>query len=136
MFACIYGRAFPERGRDAATLLIDLAFTFSPLVEQTGTDTVVLDVDGQELLFGAPVSSGVPETDWALNIANEITRRATLSDVKVNVSIAANPDVAIHAARSFKGITLIPVGEGLRKLGGLPLKMLDYSLAGISQKAE
>src|SRR5882672_2019807 len=136
MFACIYGRAFPESGRDAATLLIDLAFTFSPLVEQTGTDTVVLDVDGQELLFGAPVGSGVPETDWALNIANEITRRATLSDVKVNVSIAANPDVAIHAARSFKGITLIPVGEGLRKLGGLPLKMLDYSLAGISQKAE
>src|SRR5882672_11110849 len=136
MFACIYGRAFPERGRDAATLLIDLAFTFSPLVEQTGTDTVVLDVDGQELLFGAPVGSGVPETDWALNIANEITRRATLSDVKVNVSIAANPDVAIHAARSFKGITLIPVGEELRELGGLPLKMLDYSLAGIGQKAE
>src|SRR5258707_2641497 len=136
MFACIYGRAFPERGRDAATLLIDLAFTFSPLVEQTGTDTVVLDVDGQELLFGAPVSSGVPETDWALNIANEITRRATLSDGKVNVPIAATPDVAIHAARSFKGITVIPVGEELRKLGGLPLKMLDYSLTEIGQKAE
>ncbi|HEX9629203.1 MAG TPA: hypothetical protein VF961_04225, partial [Pyrinomonadaceae bacterium] len=136
MFACIYGRAFPERGRDAATLLIDLAFTFSPLVEQTGMDTVVLDVDGQELLFGAPVSSGMPESDWALNIANEITRRATLSDVKVNVSIAANPDVAIHAARSFKGITVIPVGEELRELGGLPLKMLDYSLAGMGQKAE
>ena len=135
MFACIYGRAFPERGRDAATLLIDLAFTFSPLVERTGTDTVVLDVDGQELLFGSPVSSG-PEHDWALNIANEITRRATLSDVKVNVSIAANPDVAIHAARSFQGITVIPAGEELAKLGSLPLKMLDYSLVGVDLKAE
>ena len=134
MFACIYGRAFPERGRDAVTLLIDLAFTFSPLVEQTGTDTFVLDVDGQELLFGPPLSSGVRETDWGLNIANEITRRATLSDLKVHVSIAANPDVAIHAARSFKGITVIPAGEELMELGSLPLKMLDYSLAGIDQK--
>ena len=134
MFACIYGRAFPDRGRDAATLLIDLAFTFSPLVEQTATDTFVLDVDGQELLFGSPVSSGVPETDWALNIAKEITRRATLLDLKINVSIAANPDVAIHAARSFKGVTVIPAGEELTELGSLPLKMLDYSLAGIEQK--
>src|SRR6267142_6557471 len=117
MFACIYGLTFPEDGRDAPTLLIDLAFTFSPLVEQTGKDTVVLDVDGQELLFGSPVSSGVPETDGALNIAKEITRRATLSDIKVNVSIAANPDVAIHAARSIKGVTVIPAGEERTKLG-------------------
>lgn len=134
MFACIYGRTFPEDGCDAATLLIDLAFTFSPLVEQTGKDTVVLDVDGQELLFGSRVSSEVLETDWALNIASEITRRATLSDIKVNVSIAANPDVAIHAARSIKGVTVIPAGEERTKLGSLPLKMLDSSLVGIDQK--
>jgi protein ImuB len=134
MFACIHGRAFPERGRDAVTLLIDLAFTFSPLVEQTGTDTFVLDVDGQELLFGSPVSSGAPETDWVLNIANEITRRAMQSGFKVNVSIAANPDAAIHAARSLKGVTVIPAGEELTLIGSLPLKMLDYSLVEIDQK--
>lgn len=134
MFACIHGRAFPERGGDAAPLLIDLAFTFSPLVEQTGTDTFVLDVGGQELLFGSPVSSGAPETDWVRNIANEITRRAMQSGFKVNVSIAANPDAAIHAARSFKGVTVIPAGEELTLIGSLPLKMLDYSLVEIDQK--
>lgn len=141
MFACIYGKTLPKRERDAVTLLIDLAFTFSPLVEQTGTDTVVLDVAGQELLFGFPVSSGAaraePETEWALNIANEIARRATHLNFKINVSIATNPDVAIHAAKSFKGITVIPAGEELTELGSLPLKMLNYSLAGIEkEKAE
>jgi protein ImuB len=141
MFACIYGKTLPKRERDAATLLIDLAFTFSPLVEQTGTDTVVLDVAGQELLFGSPVISEAarakPETNWALNIANEITRRATQLDFKVNVAIAANPDVAIHAARSFKGVTVISAGEEITELGSLPVKMLNYSLAGIEkEKAE
>jgi protein ImuB len=134
MFACIYGRAFPERGRDAVTLLIDLAFTFSPLVEKTGTNIVVLDVEGQELLFGSPVKSEALETDLALNIAKEITRRATLLGLKINVSIAANPDVAIHAARAIKGVTVITAGEELIVLGGLPLKMLDYSLVEIDPK--
>jgi protein ImuB len=142
MFACIYGRTLSERGYDAAALLVDLAFTFSPLVEQTRTDTVVLDVSGQELLFGSPVGpsrtlGARSEIDWVRSIANEITRRATLSDLKVNVSIAANPDVAIHAARSFQGVAVIPAGEELTKLGSLPLQLLDYSLAGIEkEKAE
>lgn len=141
MFACIYGLTLSERGRDAAALLVDLAFTFSPLVEQTGVDTVILDVAGQELLFGSPRSSDQsvqvkPEADWT-NIANEITRRATQLGFKVNVSIAANPDVAIHAARSNQEVTVIPAGEELIKLGSLSLKLLDYSLAGIEkEKAE
>jgi len=140
MFACIYGPTLAERGRDPAALLVDLAFTFSPLVEQTGIDTVVLDVAGQELLFGSPMSSDQsvrvkPEADWT-NIANEITRRAAQLGFKVNVSIAANPDVAIHAARSNE-ITVIPAGEELVKIGSLPLKLLDYSLTGIEKdKAE
>ena len=54
---------FSERGHDAAALLVDLAFTFSPLVEQTGMDTVVLDVAGQELLFGSPIEFG-PSLCW------------------------------------------------------------------------
>lgn len=141
MFACIYGLTLSERGRDAAALLVDLAFTFSPLVEQAGIDTVVLDVAGQELLFGSPLSSDQsvrvkPEADWK-NIANAITRRATQLGFEVNVSIAANPDVAIHAARSNKGIKVIPAGGELIGLGSLPLKLLDYSLAEIEKdKAE
>lgn len=139
MFACIYGQTLLKRERDAAGLLIDLAFTFSPLVEQTAVDTVVLDVAGQELLFGSPASSGQaaraePEINWAQNIAKEIKRRATQLDFKVNVSIAANPDVAVHAARSFNGVTVIPLGAELTELEDLPLKTLDYSLAGIQKE--
>jgi protein ImuB len=139
MFACIYGR-LPKpgfQGDSREALLINLAFTFSPLVEQTAVDTVVLDVSGQELLFGSAVNQFVPdgaEIDSSRNIAEEITRRASQLSFKVNVSVAANPDVAIHAARSFRGVTVVPVGEELSQLGNLSLKMLDYSLAGI-QKA-
>ncbi len=142
MFACIYGQTLPKRGNEAGELLIDLAFTFSPLVEQTGTDTVVLDVAGQELLFGSSASSGQgvndkPEIDCARSIVDEIARRANQLNFTVNVSIAANPDVAVHAARSFKGVTVIPPGKELTELGSLPLKMLDYPLAGIEkEKAE
>ena len=142
MFACIYGHTFPKSGSDAGEILIDLAFTFSPLVERTAVDTVVLDVAGQELLFGSPASSGQsvndkPEISCARSLANEIARRATQMNFKVNVSIAANPDVAVHAARSFYGVTVIPPGTELTALGSLPLKMLDYPLAGIDQeKAE
>lgn len=142
MFACIYGQTFPKSGTDDGEILIDLAFTFSPLVEQTAVDTVVLDVAGQELLFGSPVSSGQavndkPEISCAQSLANEIARRATQLNFKVNVSIATNPDVAVHAARSFSGVTVIPPGTELTALGSLPLKMLDYPLAGIDQeKAE
>ena len=142
MFACIYGQTFPKSGSDAGEILIDLAFTFSPLVEQTATDTVVLEVSGQELLCGLSLSStqGVndkPEIECARTLANEIARRATQLSCKVNVSVAANPDVAVHAARSFDGVTVIPPGTELTALGSLPLKMLDCSLAGIEKdKAE
>ena len=139
MFACIYGRTFSGGGENSATQLVDLAFTFSPLVEQTSADTVVLDVAGQELLFGFLISStqparSKPDADWAWNIAHEITRRSTQLGFKISVSIAASPDVAIHAARSPQRLSVIPAGEELVALGGLPLKLLDYSLAGIDAK--
>src|SRR5882724_11422109 len=53
---------------------------------------------------------------------------------KVNVSVAANPDAAIHSARAFKGVSVISAGEESLKLGSLPLKMLDYSLAEIEKE--
>jgi protein ImuB len=141
MFASIYGRTIPEvSGNAGPTLLIDLAFTFSPLVEQTATDTVVLDVAGQDLLFGSAAHPGSVRDDNAAEIdslralAAEIVRRAAQLGFNVNVSVAANPDTAIHAARSFKGVTVIPAGGESLKLGSLSLKMLDYSLAEIQKE--
>jgi len=141
MFASIYGQTIPKFDSPAGGQgwLIDLAFTFSPLVEHTADDTVVLNVSGQNLLFGSPANSGPAVDDNATihsvrALASEIVRRAAQLNFKVNVSIAANPDAAIHAARAFKGVTVIPIGEESLQLGNLSLKTLDYSLADIEQE--
>src|SRR5207244_4594137 len=131
MFACIYGQVSPKHEFSDEALLIDLAFTFSPLVERTFVDTVVLDISGDELLFSL---QNQDEVNWTRNLGDEIARRAAESGLKVNVSVAANPDVAIHAARAFKGVTVVAAGAELSQLGNLSIKLLDYSLAGIDEK--
>ena len=77
-------------------------------------------------------------SDNATNkVAQEMFRRARQLNLNVNVALAANPDVAIHAARSFKGIIIIDLGNELLHLGSLSIKRLDSSLAGIeSEKAK
>lgn len=144
MFACIHGQSVSklpaENGADNSSL-VDLAFTFSPLVEQTTGDTVVFDISGQDLLFGEASPSEIGALSAALaaanNLAIEIVRRAQELNLAINVSVAANPDASIHAARSFNGTTIINIGdEGLR-LGALSIRQIDFSLAGIDeQRAE
>ncbi|HKP37732.1 MAG TPA: hypothetical protein VJT71_12825 [Pyrinomonadaceae bacterium] len=138
MFACIYGRSVaepvaPPAENDAYPILVTLAFTFSPLVEQTTPDTVVLDISGRDLMFGLPATGASSDAGGssAHNLATEIARRARQLKLKVNVSAAVNPDVAIHVARSFKGPTVVKAGEELLHLGNLRLDKLDYSLAEI-----
>src|SRR5438128_2306327 len=142
MFACIYGQTVCKNRLRAAAeeamlfkgvSLVDLAFTFSPLVEETTVDTVVLDIEGQELLFGSPLNANEMDIGWAQAMAAAIARCAARQGLKVNVGVAGNPDAAIHAARSLKGITVIPPGEEPTRLGDLSLKMLDYSLARIEK---
>lgn len=130
MFACIYRQSVSENDRDKSTFsesLVDLAFTFSPLVEQTSADTVVLDIEGCELMFAA--KPGFNEV--LCSEAEAIRQRASEFDLRVNVAIAANPDAAIHAARNISAVTMIPSGAELTQLGKLSLRALDYSLAGI-----
>src|SRR5262249_54042479 len=117
--------------------LLDLAFTFSPLLEHSAVNTVVLDISGQDLLFGSETSLARLRTSEsglvsAGNLANEIVRRASALSLSVNVAVATTPDVAIHGARLFQGVTLIRPGEELLKLGGMAIDKLDFSLAGIA----
>lgn len=139
MFACIHDRSVSKSASEigsSTTLLVDLAFTFSPLVEQTADDTVVLDIAGQDLLFGDSVSkaaTGTADLTSATNVAKAINRRAAELKLKVNVVAASNPDVSIHAARAFKGTTIIDIGDELVSLGRLSIKQLDFSLAGIDE---
>ncbi|HEY5838098.1 MAG TPA: hypothetical protein VIT19_03615, partial [Pyrinomonadaceae bacterium] len=97
MFACIYSRtAKSPENIVKASVLTDLAFSFSPLIEQTSDDTVVLDVSGQDLLFGEAESPVPSPTDLgsARNVADEIVRRGEQLNLKIQVAVAANPDAA------------------------------------------
>jgi len=140
VFACIYGRVSPKNGSSddvRQALLIDLAFTFSPFVERTFVDTVVLDISGDELLFSLQSQA---EVNWTRSLGDEIARRAAESGLKVNVSVAANPDVAIHAARAFKGVICDDISEfesslsgrvGVKRFQTAPSILVLMSLAGI-----
>ena len=124
MFAAIYGQSIPSE-----VSLANFAYAFSPVVEETTRDTVVIDVEGCELLFGS-----------AYQLGKDIVRTAATSPerggigCKVNVALAANPDAAIHAARFCKGITFTAPGEELTCLGPLPVKCIQHSLAGLEEK--
>lgn len=123
MFASIYGQNIPPE-----VSLADFAYSFSPLVEETAADIVVIDVEGCALRFGS-----------AYELADQIAKQAKSEKpggigCRVNVALAANPDTAIHAAKFCEGVTFTAAGEELTCLGGLPLKALQYSLAGIEEK--
>lgn len=124
MFACIHALNLP-----ANLSLAGFAYSFSPLVEETNDNMVVIDVDGCELLFGS-----------AYQLATDIARRAKEPKVSgglegpVNVAIAENPDAAIHAATRLKGITFVSPGEELTCLGEFPIEALDFSLVEVEKK--
>jgi protein ImuB len=124
MFACIHALQL------AADLsLPEFAYGFSPLVEEAGGRTVVIDTEGCELLFGSEYQ-----------LATDIGRRAKEPrtngglETAVNVALAANPDAAIHAATRLQGITFISAGEELTCLGGLPIEALEFSLVNVEKK--
>jgi protein ImuB len=93
--------------------LLNCAQSFSPCVEDTAADTVLLDLAGLESLFG-PLHK----------IARDLGRRAAELGLEANVGVAANPDTARLAARGFSGVTVIPAGKEAELLGNLPLEVL------------
>src|ERR1044072_5599131 len=115
MFACIHNSDIAD-----GETLTSLAYNFSPLVEETSPNTVVIDVSGCELLFGS-----------AYQLANQIAQQAKRLkpegglDARVNVALGENPDAAIHAARFLKGITFVGSNEELTWLGEFPLEALE-----------
>jgi len=103
-----------EKAAHAA--LLDLGWSMSPRVEDHAEDTILADLAGLSSLFGAEE-----------NIAREFARRAAELNLRVRVAVSANLEVAVHAARGFAGITVIPEGEEARYLSGLPVQTLAPS---------
>jgi len=59
-----------------------------------------VEADGLERIYGLPQ-----------DIASALARRAAECGVQASVAIAANPDAAVHAARGFAGVNVIPYGD-------------------------
>jgi protein ImuB len=97
----------------AHAALLDCAQSFSPRVEDLGCDSVLMDLDGLELLFGP-----LPK------IARDVARRASDLGLEANVAVAFDPDTAILAAHGFSGVIVIPEGKEAEQLGNLPLEVL------------
>ncbi|HZS51367.1 MAG TPA: hypothetical protein VFA54_10930 [Bryobacterales bacterium] len=111
MFACLHAPELPDSFH---ALLIHCACGFSPRVEDTGAQTAVLDIEGLDRLLGSP-----------RQIAEAMARRAGELGIPANVAVASNPDAAVHAARGFRGITVIPKGLEASVLASLPVEVLS-----------
>ena len=102
---------FLEAAAHAA--LLDCAQSFSPRVEDTAQDTIVLDLAGLEPLFGP-----LPK------MAEDLARCASSLGLQAQVAVAENPDAAVLAARGFSGVTVIPAGKEAEQLSPLRLEVL------------
>ena len=104
----------PVLEKTAHAALMDLGWSVSPRVEDTAADTIVLDLAGLASLLGSEEI-----------IAERLIECASLLGLTARVAISSNLETAIHAARGFAGVTLIPTGEGAKALGGLPVGVLS-----------
>jgi protein ImuB len=102
-----------SREKAAHAALLDASWSICPRVEDTAPDTIVLDLEGLAHLFGT-----------AENLARELAKRVSRIGIVACVAVASQIEVSILAARGFPGITMIPVGEELARLGGLPVRVL------------
>jgi protein ImuB len=102
-----------EQENLAHSALLDVAHAFTPQVENTAPDTLLLDLTGLGRLYGTPAE-----------MARDLASRVRAIELEANLALAANLDAAMHAARGFSGITVIPSGEEAQRLGVLPLQVL------------
>jgi protein ImuB len=103
----------PAQETSAHAALLDCGNAFSPRVEATAPDTVVLDLDGLDRLFGS-----------LHEIAARIYDQTILVGLQPNIALAANPGAAIHAAQGFEGLLVIAAGTERQRLSPLPLTVL------------
>ena len=109
----------------AHSALVDCAQSFSPRVEDTAADLIVLDIEGMEPLFGPPTK-----------LARDLARRACDVGLEVNVAVAENADAASLAARGFPGITIIAYGNEEERLANLPISILLAAFQQIDRETD
>lgn len=113
MYAAIH---IPNASPQAAADLVEVARSFSPLIEVTAPGTVVLPAAPLRKLIGPPHQ-----------IASEISRRASEFGLIGNIGIAPNPDTALMAARNLHGVTIIPRGSETKYIGEFRIETLPIA---------
>ncbi len=111
--AAILKQRSPEQEKSAHGAMLDVAHAFTPRVEDTAPDTLLLDLAGLERLYG-------PSSKMARDLASHVS---TIG-VEANIAIASNPEAAMYASRGFNGITVIPTGQEAQRLAVLPIHVL------------
>src|SRR3954466_134527 len=102
-----------EQEAAAHAALLDCAHAFSPRVEDAAADTVLLDIAGLDRIFGSPQK-----------IARDLARKISEIGLEAQLGVASNLETALHAARGFAGITVIPPREEALRLGPLSVDVL------------
>jgi protein ImuB len=103
----------PEQEATAHASLLDCGHAFSPRVEDTALDHIVIDVSGLDRLRGN-----------LSHVAEQVAQHTASLGFQANVAIASNPDAAVYAAHGFSGITVIPAGAEAERLGKLLIENL------------
>jgi protein ImuB len=105
-------RAGPPQLQAAQAALLDVAESYSPRVEDGGSGTVFLDVEGLSALFGTEA-----------HLATSLAARAHRVGLDVGVGIAGTKLASYLAARTG-GVEVLAPDEERRRLAPLPLAWL------------
>ncbi len=111
--AAVLRQRSPAQEDSSHAALLDVVHSFTPRVEDTHPDRLLLDLDGLERLYGS-----------APAMARELGSRVSTVGMECNIGVAANPDAAMHAACGFSGVTVIPIDEEAKRLGVLSIHVL------------
>ena len=111
--AAVLRQRSPAQEESSHAALLDVAHAFTPRVEDTHPDRLLLDLDGLERLYGS-----------AATMARDLASRVSTVGLECNIGMAVNPNAAMYAACGFSGITVIPPGDEAKRLGILPLAVL------------
>jgi protein ImuB len=111
--AAVLRQRSPAQEESSHAALLDIAHAFTPRVEDTRSDCLLLDLDGLGRLYGRDAA-----------MARDLAARVSTVGLECNIGMAANPNVAMYAASGFSGITVISPGDETRRLGVLPLAVL------------
>jgi len=114
--ACWYVTATLKK--EAQEALLQLAFSFSPVVEETALGLLYIDISGLQRLSGSEQA-----------LVGNMLHEASAAGFPLKIGIASNPATARVAARlaasETQGILIVPPGKEDEFLAPLPLECLE-----------